>query len=165
MLIAMSTIDWLVLIWLTVLGGCIGSFLNVVIYRLPRGDGLQGRSHCPKCKHQIRAYHNIPVFGWLMLCGACHDCGKRISSRYPLVEAATGMIFAALFFAVFKVGQKTGDPLAQASPWALYFCTAILCSGLICEVLIRSDRQKVPRAVRGVLTLSGLAWGLMAILM
>ena len=79
------------------LGLAIGSFLNVVIYRVPRGESLlRPPSHCPHCDQPIRARHNVPVLGWLMLRGRCADCSAPISVRYPLVEAATGVSFAVL---------------------------------------------------------------------
>ena len=84
------------------LGLAIGSFLNVVVYRVPRGESVVNPpSACPGCGSRIRARHNVPVLGWLMLRGSCADCGEPISARYPLVEAATGIAFAltALRFA------------------------------------------------------------------
>ena len=93
----MTDLQTIILLWFTLLGACIGSFLNVVVYRLPRGESLiHPGSRCPACGHPIRWYHNIPVFGWLMLRGRCYDCGARISARYPLVEAAVAGLFAAL---------------------------------------------------------------------
>jgi leader peptidase (prepilin peptidase)/N-methyltransferase len=78
-------------------GLIIGSFLNVVIWRLPRGDSLsQPPSHCPSCGHAIRPYDNIPVVSWLMLRGRCRDCGTRISGRYPAVELLTGVLFGVM---------------------------------------------------------------------
>ncbi len=87
------------LIYVTValLGLTIGSFLNVVIYRVPRDESLiTPSSHCPSCQKPIRPWHNIPVFGWLLLRGKCADCKARISVRYPLVEAGTGALFLAV---------------------------------------------------------------------
>jgi prepilin signal peptidase PulO-like enzyme (type II secretory pathway) len=85
------------LLWLFVLGAIIGSFLNVVVYRLPVGLSLvKPGSHCPKCSHAIRWYDNVPIFGWLWLRGHCRDCGTAISIRYPLVELTAGLIFLAL---------------------------------------------------------------------
>ena len=87
----------IILLWFTFLGACIGSFLNVVLYRLPRGESLiHPGSHCPGCGHPIRWYHNVPVLGWLMLRGRCYDCKAKISARYPLVEATVAVVFAAL---------------------------------------------------------------------
>jgi prepilin signal peptidase PulO-like enzyme (type II secretory pathway) len=101
----------IVLIWLTAMGGTIGSFLNVVVYRLPAGMSLsQPGSHCPVCGHAIRWYDNVPVFGWLMLRGHCRDCGTWISMRYPLVEAVTAMVFLAVG-AVVLVARGANLPL------------------------------------------------------
>lgn len=80
-----------------VLGLVVGSFLNVVIHRVPRGESVvRPGSRCPACGKEIRARHNVPVFGWLVLRGRCADCGVRIGVRYPLVELATSALFAAL---------------------------------------------------------------------
>jgi leader peptidase (prepilin peptidase)/N-methyltransferase len=79
-----------------VFGVVIGSFLNVVIYRVPRGESVvRPRSHCPACDAQIRPRHNVPIVSYLMLRGRCASCGAPISRRYPLIEAATGVLFAA----------------------------------------------------------------------
>jgi leader peptidase (prepilin peptidase)/N-methyltransferase len=81
----------------TLLGLAIGSFLNVVIHRVPRDESLvKPGSQCPECGNPVRARHNVPVLGWLMLRGRCADCGTRISARYPLVEAGTAALFAAV---------------------------------------------------------------------
>ena len=91
---------WIVLVFVAFLGGCVGSFLNVVMYRLPRNESVVWPgSHCPKCNHEIRPWHNLPVLGWLMLRGKCYDCGERISPKYPLVEAATAGVFVLVAFA------------------------------------------------------------------
>ncbi|MEU5258845.1 prepilin peptidase [Amycolatopsis sp. NPDC021455] len=80
-----------------VLGLLVGSFLNVVVHRVPRGESVvRPPSRCPDCGQQIRARHNVPVLGWLVLRGRCAGCGKRISVRYPLVELGTGVLFALL---------------------------------------------------------------------
>lgn len=79
------------------LGLLIGSFLNVVIWRLPRGESLVSPpSHCPSCGHQVRPRDNVPLVSWLLLRGRCRDCGEAISRRYPLVEVATGVVFAVM---------------------------------------------------------------------
>jgi leader peptidase (prepilin peptidase)/N-methyltransferase len=78
-------------------GLLVGSFLNVVAYRLPRGESLvKPRSRCPHCDTQLRAIDNIPLLSWLALRGRCHHCGAPISARYPLVEFTTGALYAAV---------------------------------------------------------------------
>ena len=75
----------------------IGSFLNVVIWRVPRGESVvKPRSRCPQCGHEIRGRDNIPVVSWLLLRGRCRDCKTRVSARYPIVELATGVLFGLL---------------------------------------------------------------------
>ena len=82
------------------LGAVVGSFLNVVAYRLPRGESVsKPRSRCPGCGKQIRAYDNVPVLSWLLLRGRCRDCGEPISPRYPLVEAGTAVLCALVVVA------------------------------------------------------------------
>lgn len=118
-------------------GLLIGSFLNVVIWRLPRGESLSHPpSHCPSCGHAIRAYDNIPVVSWLILRGKCRDCNAPIAIRYPLVELGTGLAFAAT--AAF-IGWSV------LLPFALWFTAAC-----IALALIDLDHKRLPN----VLTLS-----------
>ena len=78
-------------------GAVIGSFLNVVAYRLPRQESLVSpRSRCPSCEAAIKPYDNIPVLSWLLLRGQCRNCGARISPRYPVIEALTGVLMVTV---------------------------------------------------------------------
>jgi leader peptidase (prepilin peptidase)/N-methyltransferase len=86
---------------IAVLGGALGlvfgSFLNVVAYRVPLGRSIaRPASACPHCRHPIRTRDNIPVVSWLLLRGRCRDCAEPIAARYPIVEATTGLLFAAV---------------------------------------------------------------------
>lgn len=83
-------------------GLCIGSFLNVVIWRLPRQEKLSGRSHCAKCGKTLSALELLPLLSFLVLRGRCRHCGQRISRRYPIIELVTGLLFAlaAYYFPV-----------------------------------------------------------------
>jgi leader peptidase (prepilin peptidase)/N-methyltransferase len=109
---------WLAIFFLFALGACVGSFLNVVVWRLPRievpaGTSLFGElwltlrglstppSHCPKCDTRLSWRDNIPIFGWLLLAGKCRYCKAPISSRYPIVELATAILFAGTYALVF----------------------------------------------------------------
>ena len=86
----------MLLIFAGLLGLAIGSFLNVVVYRVPAGKSLTPDSACPKCGTAIRKRDNIPVLSWLMLRGKCRGCAQPISARYPLVEAFTAVSFVAV---------------------------------------------------------------------
>src|ERR1700750_1260998 len=87
-------------------GLLIGSFLNVVAWRLPRGESLaKPRSKCPGCGTQLKAYDNVPVLSWLLLRGRCRGCGEKISARYPVVEAVTPALY------VLVVAVKHDDVL------------------------------------------------------
>ncbi|WP_224366867.1 prepilin peptidase [Hyalangium versicolor] len=86
----------LLTVWLFVLGLCVGSFLNVVIARVPQGESIvRPRSRCPKCGHTLAWYENIPLVSWLALRGRCKGCKAPISIRYPLVELLVGLLFLA----------------------------------------------------------------------
>lgn len=79
------------------LGLLVGSFLNVVIYRVPRGESVvRPRSRCPGCGYELSWYDNVPVLSWLLLRGRCRRCQAPISARYPLVEALTAVVFGLL---------------------------------------------------------------------
>jgi leader peptidase (prepilin peptidase)/N-methyltransferase len=79
------------------LGLAVGSFLNVVVWRVPRGESVvTPRSHCPRCEHAIRPRDEIPVVSWLLLRGRCRDCKEPINARYPLVELLTAAVFVAV---------------------------------------------------------------------
>ncbi|MCX7846190.1 MAG: prepilin peptidase [Dictyoglomaceae bacterium] len=95
----MTLIKLLFLIWMFFLGASIGSFLNVLIYRLPRGESvIFPPSHCPKCNRRLGIWDLIPVISYIILRGKCRYCGESISIRYLLVEILLGMIFSILFF-------------------------------------------------------------------
>lgn len=115
-----------------VLGALIGSFLNVVIHRVPAGQSVvHPPSACPVCENRIRAYDNIPVISWLILRGRCRDCREPISARYPLIEAGTALAFAlvaawmlsplspagAVFEAAGAAGLAAGALLLTAYLW------------------------------------------------
>ena len=105
--------------FIAVIGACIGSFLNVVIWRVPEKMSLVSPpSHCPKCGKPIRWRDNIPVLSWFILRGKCRDCGAPISGRYPLVESASGLV--ALVFAIgILLLNWTGSP-SQTFRWEAY---------------------------------------------
>jgi leader peptidase (prepilin peptidase)/N-methyltransferase len=86
-----------------ILGLIVGSFLNVVVYRLNLAETLMGRSHCPHCKAKIRWFDNVPLASFIILGTKCRDCGEKISWQYPMVEIFTGAVFAftgSYFFSI-----------------------------------------------------------------
>ncbi|MDR6971505.1 prepilin peptidase [Leifsonia shinshuensis] len=134
-------------------GAIIGSFLNVVAYRVPIGKSVvHPPSACPDCGHQVRARDNVPVLSWLLLRGRCRDCRSAISWRYPVVEAATGV-----FFAVVAWWSWTTGPGAAQLPGAAVILVAYLCfAGLsVALALIDLDVHRLP----DVLVLPGIAVG------
>jgi leader peptidase (prepilin peptidase)/N-methyltransferase len=127
----------LLLVLVGLLGLAIGSFLNVVIYRVPRGESLvRPGSRCPSCGTEIRPWHNVPVVGWLVLRGRCAACGARISARYPVVEAGCAALFVLVAWRLWDLS------LASAIPAYLYF-TAV---GLALAV-IDLEHRRLPTVI------------------
>src|SRR4051794_2871650 len=125
-------------------GLLIGSFLNVVAWRLPRGESLaHPPSHCPSCGTPIKPYDNIPVLSWLLLRGRCRSCRSPISARYPLVELATGVLYALVV--AFRDG--TADVVLGL----------LLVTFLVPITLIDLDVRRIPNKLTAPLALLGLA--------
>jgi leader peptidase (prepilin peptidase)/N-methyltransferase len=131
------------------LGGLIiGSFLNVVAYRLPRGTMLENsRSQCPHCEHPVRPRDNVPVLSWLLLRGRCRDCGEPISRRYPLVEAGTALLF------VLVVAVHHDDT-------AKLVLGLVLVAFLVPLALIDLDTRKLPNKLTGPAAVAAIVLGL-----
>ena len=138
---------WLIAAWLFALGGAVGSFLNVVIYRLPAGISLiQPGSHCPACKTPIRWFDNVPIFGWLILRGRCRDCRAKISARYPIIEAVTAGTFA-LLGVVQCLWEGASLPIRLDGPFqlcAIYAYHLLLLCTLLAVAMIEADGHRVP---------------------
>jgi len=95
---ALADIPLLLTVWVAVLGLVVGSFLNVVVVRVPRGESIvRPRSKCPQCGHELAFFENIPVFSWLFLRGRCRACQAPISVRYVVLELLTSALFLACF--------------------------------------------------------------------
>jgi leader peptidase (prepilin peptidase) / N-methyltransferase len=126
------------------IGAVVGSFLNVVIVRLPLGLSIVSPpSRCPHCGHSIRYYDNIPILGFLLLRGRCRDCGESIARRYPLIEATTALLALGLY-------EKFGfAPVTGA-----YF---VLCAALVAVFWIDWDHMIIP----DVISLNGIAVGVL----
>ena len=131
------------------LGACIASFLNVVIWRAPRGESIVSPpSHCPKCNSPIKWYQNIPILSWLALRGKCANCRAPISPRYILIETLGGVLFLAAFLHMLKFGL----PLHFLVVYWIWIALMIVGS------FIDFDHQLLPDFV----TVGGMALGLVA---
>jgi len=130
-----------ILFWLLLFGGAVGSFLNVVIYRLPAGLSLSyPASRCPKCGHAIRPRDNVPVFGWILLRGKCRDCSASISVRYPLIEGFCSILFVNVGYVV--LADRSFDELEQSLGLIVYHL--LLLTTLLAACMIDYDGKKVP---------------------
>ena len=126
------------------MGLLIGSFLNVVIWRLPRGESLvRPGSACPACGTPVRPYDNVPVLSWLLLRGRCRDCGEGISARYPLVEALTAVLLALV---VLKEG-------ADRDVWLGIVFVLVL----VPVTFIDIDHRIIPNTIMLVALVAGVA--------
>ena len=144
------------------LGACLGSFLNVVIYRVPRGTFFSkgSRSRCPHCNVAIPAYHNLPVVSWVLLLGRARCCGNRISVRYPIVEALTAGLVVVLFVdVVYPLSPVADGPTARE--WLQFGFQTWFLATLVACTFIDIDHRLLP----DVLTKPAMAIGLIGALL
>jgi leader peptidase (prepilin peptidase) / N-methyltransferase len=155
-----TSVGWVFAVAVFALGAAIGSFLNVVIYRLPHGQSIvRPGSRCPACETPIRAWHNVPIFGWLWLRGRCASCSVRISPRYPLIELLMAALSVALFHGL-SGGLLTVDAVASSGftaevvvPYVLYL---VFVAGLVAVTFIDLDWFIIP----DVISLPGIPLGI-----
>jgi leader peptidase (prepilin peptidase)/N-methyltransferase len=133
---------FVIILWLFALGACVGSFLNVVIYRLPlQMSIISPPSRCPHCETPLKWTDNIPVVGWIILRGKCKYCGKPISPRYPIVETITGLLFSFYYYMFFVKGVGVADD------YPLYFLDMALISGLLAVSVIDAEHYTIPAGI------------------
>jgi leader peptidase (prepilin peptidase) / N-methyltransferase len=136
-----ETAPWFWPVFAAVIGACVGSFLNVCIYRIPKGESVVSPpSHCA-CGARIKWHDNIPVLSWLLLGGKARCCGRAFSVRYPAVELLTAVLFTVCAV-LFPAGKAVG--------------AMVLCAIVICAVFIDLDHMIIP----DVFTIGGAAAGL-----
>lgn len=143
----LSPVSWV----LFVFGACIGSFLNVCIYRIPRNIFFKSsRSFCPSCEKEIPFWLNVPIISWLAMLGRARCCGTRISVQYPLVEFFTGLMFVVIYWR-FPFVQSYTDGLVIDSEWFLrfshatiFFCLLLVCSVIDIHLQIIPDKLSLP---------------------
>jgi leader peptidase (prepilin peptidase)/N-methyltransferase len=162
-----------------VLGLAVGSFLNVVIHRLPRGESLlRPGSYCPQCTAPVRRRHNVPVAGWLLLRGRCADCRAPIAARYPLVEAGTAALFVAvaarfggtaelpayLYLAAVAVALAMIDLATRRLPNAIVLPSYLVAVALLLPAAAaRGDWSAAGRGLLAMAALGGLYLALWAV--
>ena len=157
-------------------GLLVGSFLNVVVWRVPRGESIvTPGSHCPACGEPVRPRDNIPVLGWLLLRGRCRDCSAPISVRYPLVEAGTALVFvvltlrigldpalpAYLYLGAIGVALALIDIDVKRLPNVIVLPSYVVGIALLAvAAAIGDDWSDLLRALLGIAALYGLYFGL-----
>lgn len=166
-------IDVVLVFWLMYFCSSIGSFLNVVAWRMPRGESVGGRSHCPRCANDLLGRDNVPVLGWISLRGRCRFCSLPISSRYPIVEFLVGLTMTLVGFAELNRLSLPNDIVhAHAGPaWSPLWTGPMI--GMMCYhatalsigwamALIRIDGTKLPGKLMGIalacLIIPMIAW-------
>ena len=151
--------EWFALVLVTVWGACVGSFLNVVVYRVPEGVSVVSPpSRCPGCGHKLAAYDNVPVLGWLWLRGRCRTCSMQISVQYPLVELLTGLLFGLLTYAYLFTGLRPGfEQLGIGATWPVLGVHLVLVGAMIAASLIDAKLYIIPLGITWVAALSALA--------
>lgn len=169
-LIEPRVIDVVIVSWLVYFCSSIGSFLNVVAWRMPRGQGIGGRSRCPRCAALLKSRDNVPILGWISLRGRCRSCGLPISRRYPIVEGLVGLSLTAVgvseIYSLCLPGQLLhwhGGPLwtPQVTLIQLAILTfhAVALTVLWAMSLIRIDGVRLPTrmiAVSGLLVVGAM---------
>ena len=175
--------DWMV-IWspriataffLFAFGASVGSFLNVVVYRLPTGRSVVSPpSRCPRCGWRLTWKENLPVIGWLLLLGRCRRCRGRISVQYPLVELLMGCVFATTYFAVFwpprgswiaGIGGGWGAISGFGVAWPAYGVIVALLSALVAATIVDARTFLIPAGITTAMTIAAFAgWGLQSLL-
>ncbi|MHC4295655.1 MAG: prepilin peptidase, partial [Planctomycetota bacterium] len=136
--------DALWIVFFLVIGACAGSFLNVVIYRLPRGQSIIfPPSHCPACGRSIRWYDNVPLLSWILLRGRCRFCKAAISPRYILVEAGTAALIAGLYICYYVLNIRD-DAGGFGESWPMFIAHVILVCGLLACSLVDIESWIIP---------------------
>ncbi|MBM4025986.1 MAG: prepilin peptidase [Planctomycetes bacterium] len=151
----MTSQEWILCVWVFALGCCIGSFLNVVTYRLPRDKSLvRPGSSCPHCGQAIRFYDNIPLVSWLVLRAKCRQCRAPISPRYFIVELLTGVVFLGLYLAYFHTHVRPSLHINGA--WFVYVLHIILLAAFVAASGIDLELWIIPLSLCWFVTAAGI---------
>jgi leader peptidase (prepilin peptidase) / N-methyltransferase len=147
--------------FLFALGASIGSFVNVVVWRLPRGESLSHPpSHCPKCNHKLAWKDNIPIFGWIFLRGRCRYCRSPISPRYPIVELVTALLLVTYYLIFFIAHDGPCLPsftdLRKGSDWPAFALLMFMICGLLAASLIDAETFTIPLQIPWLMAVVGM---------
>jgi leader peptidase (prepilin peptidase)/N-methyltransferase len=166
----------IILIFLFALGACVGSFLNVVVWRLPRDESLLSPpSRCPFCEHRLAWFDNVPVFGWLALRGRCRYCFNPVSAQYPAIEFLTGALFVLYYVLYFvtqlgpcwtemRLSPESGWISAQSRlrtitlDWPPYLLAAFTISALLAASLIDLRHFVIPISIPLLMAAVGVVY-------
>ncbi|MBI1335584.1 MAG: hypothetical protein GC164_01325 [Phycisphaera sp.] len=138
---------WFILI--TIYGACIGSFLNVVILRMPIDRSIwRSNSHCPRCNHRIRWWENIPILSWCWLLGRCRRCKVRISFQYPAVEIGTACLFALVMWVFYRTSLQRDFVVGGLyETWPMLIVSLTLVSCLFAATVIDARHFIIPLGI------------------
>jgi leader peptidase (prepilin peptidase)/N-methyltransferase len=148
--------DWIWFVFLFAFGCCVGSFLNVVIYRLPRDKSIVSPpSACPACGKRINFYDNIPLVSWLLLGAKCRYCKAPISPRYFIIELFIGFLFVGLFILYFSTGLREGLGTFLGGGWLIYLVSIVLLSAFTAASAIDLELWIIPLSICWFVTIVG----------
>jgi leader peptidase (prepilin peptidase)/N-methyltransferase len=149
--------NWIWFVFIFAYGCCIGSFLNVVIYRLPRDKSIvTPPSACPACGKHIRFYDNIPLVSWILLGRKCRFCKAPVSARYFIIELLTGSIFLGLFILYFYTDLRATVPPFLGGGWFVYLLHIILLASFIAASAIDLEYWIIPLSICWLVTAAGI---------
>lgn len=172
--LAMSTFEWQMLalefvrvLWVMAFGACVGSLINVLAYRIPRGlNYVTPASRCPACDTKLTWRENVPVLGWLLLRGKCRFCRSPISAEYPIIEALVAVLWGAAYLACYgEPGALLGLDFRVLQPewarggfvetWPIFLVVIVLFSSLVAMTLVDAKTFTIPAVLTNVPTVVG----------
>ena len=146
---------WLVFLFL--FGASVGSFINVVVYRLPQGLSIiRPSSHCMSCKNPLAWYDNLPIIAWFILKGRCRNCKTGFSIRYPVVELFTALLFVGLFWVYFSGEVRPGLPEFDQGGYLIYGGQIFLVGVLLASSLIDGEHWIIPLSLSYTAVIAGV---------